>query len=134
MVKPPTKADVALSTKPSRKRAPKKVKEEMLNIDPDNPNQQDIMLGGDTIHIKTSTIVKLHERIVVQYDNGPIELIVEITADFDEIPTRYHEIFLNVLSSKYLGRVNFGDNPFSECRPIQKRKWYQFWKSKYFNQ
>ena len=105
----------------------------MLNINPDNPNQQDITLGGDTIHIKTSTVVKLHERIVVQYDNGPIELIVEITADFEEIPTRYHEIFLNVLSSKYLGRVSFGDNPFSECKPIQKRKWYQIWKSKYFN-
>ena len=88
-----TNANDTSSTKPSRKRTPKKVKEDMLNIDPDNPNQQDFILGGDTIHIKTSTIVKLHERIVVQYDNGPIELIVEITADFDEIPKRYHEIF-----------------------------------------
>jgi hypothetical protein len=130
-----TNANDTSSTKPSRKkRTPKKVEEDMTIVNPENPHQSEIMLGGDFIDIKASTVVKLHERLVVQYDNGPIELVVEITADFNTIPKRYHEIFLNVISSKYLGRVNFGDNPFSECRPIQKRKWYQFWKSKYFNQ
>jgi hypothetical protein len=134
MVTPPTNVDATSSTKPSRKkRTPKKVEEEMTIVNPQNPNEREIMLGGDFIDIKTSTVVKLHERLVVQYDNGPIELIVEITADFNTIPQKYHEIFLNVISSKYLGKVSFGDNPFSECRPIQKSKWYQFWKSKYFN-
>lgn len=121
------------SEKPSKRtRIPKKEKEEMRTINPENHHQSEIMLGGDFIDIKASTVVKLHERLVVQYDNGPIELVVEITADFNTIPQKYHEIFLNVISSKYLGRVSFGDNPFSECRPIQKRRWYQFWKSKYF--
>lgn len=120
--------------KPSKKTTTlKKLKEDMRTINPENPHQSEITMGGDYINIKTSTNIKLHERLVVYYDDGPIELIVEITADFNTIPPKYHEIFLNILSSKYLGRVSFGDNPFSECRPIQKRKWYQFWKSKYFN-
>ena len=40
----------------------------------------------------------------------------------------------NVLSSKYLNKASFGDNPFSECKPIVKRKWWEFWKSKYVEQ
>jgi len=35
-----------------------------------------------------------------------------------------------MMSAKYLGRVSFGDNPFSQCQPIPKRRWYQFWKPK----
>jgi hypothetical protein len=33
-----------------------------------------------------------------------------------------------MLTSKYINKVSFGDNPFSECKPLSKRKWYQFWK------
>jgi hypothetical protein len=57
-------------------------------------------------------------------------LSVEISADFDTIPEEYQEVFLNMMSAKYLSRVSFGDNPFSQCQPAPKRKWYQFWKSK----
>lgn len=89
-------------------------------------------LGTKYITIRTSTIVKLSEFFVVETLDGPISLDVEIVADLKEIPEKYHEVFLNVLTSKYTNRVSFGDNPFSECRPIVKRKWWQFWKSKYF--
>jgi hypothetical protein len=54
-----------------------------------------------------------------------------VVADFATIDPKYHEIFFNVLSSKYLNKASFGDNPFSECKPIIKRKWWEFWKSKY---
>lgn len=121
-------------TRPSRKKKvtePTK-KEPMTVINPDNEGHLEIGYGGSWIDIKASTVVKLHETLVVQHNNGPIVLRVDISADFNSIPNEYHEIFLNVLSSKYLGRVNFGDNPFSQCKPVQKRKWYQFWKSKYF--
>jgi hypothetical protein len=47
------------------------------------------------------------------------------------IPEKYHEVALNILTAKYLNKVSFGDNPFSECKPIVKRKWWEFWKSKY---
>lgn len=121
------------SSKKPRKMAPQKIEEDMKIVTSEPEKQKEIELGGSFIDIKTSTIVKICERLVVQHENGPVELIVDISADFNAIPQKYHEIFLNVMSSKYLGRVNFGNNPFSDCRPIQKRKWYQFWKSQYFN-
>ena len=87
--------------------------------------------NGDFINIKASQIVKLHETFYVHTQEGPVTLTVEIGADFADIPTEYHEIFFNVLSSKYMNKASFGDNPFSECRPIVKRKWWQIWKPKY---
>jgi len=104
----------------------------MLLVDPNNIDNQEVGYGGDWINIKTSTVVKLNDLLVVQHDGNPVTLIVEIKADFNTIPVEYHEVFLNVMSSRYLGKVNFGNNPFSQCKPVQKRKWYQFWKSKYF--
>lgn len=89
-------------------------------------------LGSGYIKVKSSSIVKLNEEFNVFTQDGPIALDVEITADFNTIPEKYHEVFLNVLTSKYLNKVSFGDNPFSECKPMVERKWWQFWKSKYF--
>lgn len=87
--------------------------------------------NGDFINIKASEIVRLHETFYVHTQEGPITLTVEISADFADIEKKYHEIFFNVLSAKYMNKASFGDNPFSECRPLVKRKWYQFWKPKY---
>ena len=88
--------------------------------------------NGDFINIKTSSIVTLNEQFIVYTENGPITLNAEIKADFATIDKQYHEIFFNVLSAKYMNKVSFGENPFSECKPIVERKWWQFWKSKYF--
>ena len=97
--------------------------------------QGEFHLGnGDFINLKTSQIVKLTENFTIYSEDGPITINVEVSSDFAKIPEKYHEIFFNVLSSKYLNKVNFGDNPFSECRPLVKRKWYQFWKPKYIEQ
>jgi hypothetical protein len=95
-----------------------------------NENNTEINTGNGFIDIKSSTIVKLNEMFIVQTEEGAVGLRVEIIADFNAIDPKYHEVFLNVLSSKYLNRVSFGDNPFSECKPFVKRKWYQFWKYK----
>lgn len=97
-----------------------------------NKREGEFHLGnGDFMNIKSSQLVKLKENFVVYTESGPITLNVDISADFADVPQKYHEIFFNVLSSKYLNKVNFGDNPFSECRPLVKRKWWQFWKPKY---
>ena len=97
-----------------------------------NKRQGEFHLGnGDFMNIKSSQIVKLREHFVVYTESGPITLNVDVSADFAEIPEAQHEIFFNILSAKYLNKVNFGDNPFSQCRPVVKRKWWQFWKSKY---
>ena len=89
-------------------------------------------LGSDYINVQQASIVKLKESFNIYTDNGPINLDTEITADFNKVPEEYHELFMNVLTSKYMNKVSFGDNPFSLCKPVLKRKWYQFWKSKYF--
>jgi hypothetical protein len=92
----------------------------------------DIHIGeSDYINIKSSNVVKLNEQFVVYTEDGPITLRVDISADFEEIDKKHHEIFFNVLSSKYLNKVSFGKNPFSECKPMVRRRWYQFWKKKY---
>jgi hypothetical protein len=90
--------------------------------------------GEISVNVKTSTVVKLYEVFTVVSDDGPVDLRVSISADFNEIPEKYHEIFLNMITSKYLNKVNFGSNPFSECRPVIKRKWWQFWQKEYFTQ
>jgi hypothetical protein len=93
---------------------------------------QDFHIGnGNYITLQTSSLVRLQEQFIIYTEDGPITLNVDVTADFAKIDKKYHEIFFNVLSSKYLNRVVFGDNPFSECKPIVERKWWQFWKSKY---
>jgi hypothetical protein len=92
----------------------------------------EIHLGGGTnLNFKTSKIVTTHNTLkLITPKNGAIHLDVKIEADFDNIPEQYHEVFLNMLSSKYLESASFGDNPFSQCLPTPKKKWFQFWKNK----
>ena len=93
----------------------------------------DLNLGGKKyLNNKASTTISMKEQFTVYTQDGPQHLNVNISADFDEIPKKYHEVFLNVLTSKYSNSASFGNNPFSECKPVQKKKWWQFWKTKYF--
>ena len=92
----------------------------------------DYRLSNDYIKVKTSTVVTLDEFFQIKTEEGPVDIKTTIECDFVDLPEKYHEIALNMLTAKYLNRVSFGDNPFSECKPIVKRKWWQFWKSKYF--
>lgn len=94
--------------------------------------EAEIFLGsGHNLEMKTSQLVKTFQTLyLMTEDKGTISLNVEIAADFDSIPKEYQEVFLNMIAARYLGRVSFGDNPFSQCLPTPKRKWWQFWKSK----
>jgi hypothetical protein len=95
----------------------------------------DINVGGsDYITVKSSNVVRLQEHFTLYTENGPIDLKVDISADFISIPQDYQEVFLNMLTSKYLNKVSFTENPFSQCEQNKKRRWWQFWKSKYVNQ
>jgi hypothetical protein len=97
-----------------------------------NKKDTEINLGGGyNLDLRSAKIVNTHQTLYLTTpDSGTLTLSVNISADFDGIPEEYHEVFLNMLSAKYLGRVSFGDNPFSQCQPAPKRKWYQFWKPK----
>jgi hypothetical protein len=93
-------------------------------------NKGEIYLGGgNNLLMTTSKLVTCHEVLtLVVNGRGGISLEVKIQADFDTIPEEYHEIFLNMLTSKYCKTVSFGDNPFSRCLPTSKKRWFQFWK------
>jgi hypothetical protein len=90
----------------------------------------EISLGNNYLNIQTSKNVELNEVVTVLTENGSYDLEVKIIANFETIPEQYHEVFLNILTAKYYGKVSFGDNPFSQCLPPRKKKWYQFWKQK----
>jgi len=88
-------------------------------------------LNADHINVRASTIVKLHQYLTVIQSNGaPLDLKVDITADLVDIPEQYHEVILNVMTSKYLGKVSFSDNPFSKAYSPIKHKWWNIWKIK----
>ena len=91
----------------------------------------EVFLGnGSNFTVQSTQIVELRESLVLMTPNAnSISLDVKITADLNSIPPEYHEVFLNMLTSKYYGRASFGDNPFSQCLPPKKKKWFQFWKN-----
>jgi hypothetical protein len=89
-------------------------------------------IEDSNVNYKITKVVTLSELFTVVGEDGPVHLKVTITTDFNEIPEKYHEIFLNVLTAKYINKVNFGSNLFSECQPVIKRKWWEFWKKEYF--
>jgi hypothetical protein len=96
-------------------------------------SKNEIFLGaGNNFTVNASQTVELRETLtLINSSGGPIELDIKISADFATIPEAYHEVFLNMMTSKYYNRTSFGDNPFSKCVPPKKRKWWEFWKPKY---
>jgi hypothetical protein len=93
-------------------------------------NKGEIYLGGgNNLVMNTSKLITCYETLtLVTMNDGAIPLEIKIQADFDTIPEKYHEIFLNMISAKYLKTTSFGDNPFSQCLPAPKKRWWQFWK------
>jgi len=89
--------------------------------------EQHIGSGNNTaFHI--SKLYTISNIISVKDNAEFIDLNVKIEVDLSEVNEKYHEIFVNMLTSKYLGVVSFGHNPFSKCEPITKKYWWQFWK------
>ena len=90
----------------------------------------EINLGsGNNMEMKSSRMVTTYQVLYLTTpEDGTISMTVKIEADFDTIPEEYQEVFMNMISVKYLNRVSFGDNPFSQCSPPKKKKWFQFWK------
>lgn len=90
---------------------------------------KEIHLGGGTnMIVTTSKLVSLNETLTVINNGNLIQLDVKIQADLNSIPEAFHEIFFNVMTSKYSNAVSFGDNPFSQCVPVKRKRWWQFWK------
>ena len=79
--------------------------------------ETDIYLGaGNNINVRKASIVSVYNTLkLMTITDGAIQLDIKIEADFDTIPEKYHEVFLNMVSAKYIDSVSFGDNPFSQC-------------------
>ena len=92
----------------------------------------EINLGsGNNMEMKSSRMVTTYQVLYLTTpEDGTVSMSIKIEADFDTIPEQYQEVFMNMISVKYLDRVSFGDNPFSQCLPAPKRRWWQIWKSK----
>jgi hypothetical protein len=92
-------------------------------------NKEVFLGGGHNLNMRSSNLVStLQTLTLLTNTHGSIQLSVDIQADFNSIPEEYHEVFLNMMSAKYLGVVSFGDNPFSQCLPAPKKRWWQIWK------
>jgi hypothetical protein len=92
--------------------------------------ESEIYLGdGTNLVMNTSRLVTCHETLtLIVNGKGGIPLDIKIQADFDTVPEEYHEVFLNMMTSKYCKAASFSNNPFSQCRLTPKKRWYQFWK------
>ena len=73
----------------------------------------EINLGsGNNMEMKSSRMVTTYQVLYLTTpEDGTIPMTVKIEADFDTIPEEYQEVFMNMISVKYLDRVSFGDNP-----------------------
>ena len=84
--------------------------------------------GGLNTYFHLSKIYTISNIISLKDKEEFIDLNVKIEVDLNQVDEKYHELFVNMLTSKYLGVASFGDNPFSKCEPLGKKKWWQFWK------
>jgi hypothetical protein len=90
---------------------------------------KEVNLGsGNNMLVTTAKLVSLNETLVVLHEGRSIELNVTVQANFAEVSDIYHEVLFNMMTSRYTSRASFGDNPFSQCVPISKKRWWQFWK------
>ena len=93
-------------------------------------NVQEVFTDNGYLNLVTSQTVETKNLLKVKVGDNKYETLeVKIIADFSTIDEKYHEIFFNIISAKYLESVSFGDNPFSRCLPVPKRRWWEFWKA-----
>ncbi len=67
----------------------------------------EINLGsGNNMEMKSSRMVTTYQVLYLTTpEDGTIPMTIKIEADFDTIPEEYQEVFMNMISVKYLNRV-----------------------------
>jgi predicted O-linked N-acetylglucosamine transferase (SPINDLY family) len=84
--------------------------------------------SGNNTTFEIAKLYTINNTIVVKDKGDYIDLNVKIQVDLNQVDDKYHEIFVNMLTSKYLDVASFGDNLFSQCEPVVKKHWWQIWK------
>jgi hypothetical protein len=89
-------------------------------------NQKHISVGDYCEYeLKSSSIVQMKEDFTIITEDGEVKLDVTISADFEEIPEKYRELFINMMTTKYMNRVTISNNLFSKYNPTPKKSWFQ---------
>jgi hypothetical protein len=89
--------------------------------------EQHLRSGNNTTY-ETAKLYTINNTVVVKDKYDWINLNVKIQVDLSEVDEKYHEIFVNVLTSKYMGVASFGDNPFSLSKSVNNKQWWEIWK------
>jgi hypothetical protein len=90
-----------------------------------NEEQKELSLGTSYLLMQPTCVVKLKELFTIYTPDGEVSLEVDVTADMVQIPEEYREIFLNMLTTKYLNKVTFTNNIFSKPLPPRKLSWWR---------
>lgn len=80
--------------------------------------------------IQNRKLVILFEKLSLVDGKRTIELDIKIEADFEDIPKKYHEYFLSMITTKYYSKLYFNDTNFQTDMQIPKKPWYNFLKFK----
>lgn len=83
---------------------------------------------NDYMKCRVSNMVQIKDELTLFDKDEVFVLEIDIVADLRTIPEKYHEVFLNMLTSKFMGKVNFDKNPFSMCLKEEKKKWWNIFK------
>lgn len=86
---------------------------------------------ADYLNVQSTLEVTLDQRMLLFTADGAIEVTMIIKSDLKDVPEKYREVVLNMITSKYLNKVSFSDNPFSICKEPHKAYWWEFWKWKF---
>jgi len=95
------------------------------------PKPGEFYIGdGSHLTVKSSTIVRMQDHLKLMIGDGKsISLDVEIKADFENLPPKYHQLFCQMMMVRYGGIVNIWDNKQPFAKPeIKKKRWWQIWK------
>ena len=89
--------------------------------------------AGAHVIVKTSAIVQMKDelKLFIGPKGHVASLEIDIKANFDTIPEKYHQTFISMMTSRYGGVVNILTNTTPFIEPLKSTKrWFQFWKSK----
>ena len=94
-------------------------------------DKSELYIGnGNHLTVKSSYLVEMRDELkLLKTDDSSVNLTVKITANFENIPDEYHQVFLQMMSARYGGSINCYVNitPFEIPKPKEK-KWYQIFK------
>jgi hypothetical protein len=96
-----------------------------LNIEFVNNQELTYQKSIPNLLIKNTKQVTLYDKLSLEDGKTIVELEIKIETDLQLIPKKYHESFINMITTKYFGKVYISNNNVSSIEPIEKQSWLQ---------